>query len=38
MGDWSYESWGSDEAADWFHKFWTKGGIPVLQERRKAII
>ncbi len=30
MGDWSYEPWGSDEAADWFHKFWTNGGIPVL--------
>ena len=32
MGDWSYEPWGSDEAADWFHKFWKKGGIPVLIE------
>lgn len=22
MGDWSAEPWGSDEAADWFYKFW----------------
>lgn len=30
MGTWSVEPWGSDEAADWFHRFWKKGGISVL--------
>ncbi|WP_028601576.1 hypothetical protein [Ottowia thiooxydans] len=30
MGDWSTKPWGCDEAADWFHRFWTKGGIAVL--------
>lgn len=30
MGDWSVEPWGSDEAADWFHRFWNGGGFPAL--------
>jgi len=30
MGDWGVEPWETDEAADWFHRFWTKGGISVL--------
>ncbi|ACZ08179.1 Uncharacterised protein [Sebaldella termitidis] len=30
MGDWSYEPWGNDEAADWFGKFWKNGKFIVL--------
>jgi len=30
MGDWGVEPWETDEAADWFHRFWTKGGVSVL--------
>lgn len=26
MGDWSFEPWGTDEAADWFTSYWEAGG------------
>ena len=32
MGDWSKEAWGTDEAADWFGRYWNGGGMAwVLQ-------
>ena len=30
MGDWSKEPWGTDEAADWFGRYWNGGGIPLV--------
>jgi hypothetical protein len=30
MGDWSFKPWGTDEAADWFHKFWKGKDISLL--------
>ena len=30
MGDWSKEAWGTDEAADWFGRYWNGGGIPLV--------
>jgi len=33
MGDWSFAPWGTDEAADWFARFWRGEGVaPVLEE------
>ena len=30
MGDWSSEPWGNDEAADWFHKFWSTKDVDLI--------
>ena len=30
MGDWSKEPWGTDEAADWFGRYWNGGGISLV--------
>lgn len=30
MGDWGYEPWENDEAADWFSFFWKRGGFQQL--------
>ena len=30
MGDWSKEPWGNDEAADWFGRYWSGGGIDLV--------
>lgn len=35
MGDWSSQPWGNDEAADWFHCFWTKGRVSFLIDEIK---
>ena len=32
MGDWGKEPWETDEAADWFHKFWREKDFTVLIE------
>ena len=32
MGDWGAKAWESDEAADWFHRFWKEGWALVEQE------
>ncbi|NJR44195.1 hypothetical protein HC761_01760 [bacterium] len=32
MGDWSNDAWGSDEAADWFHRFWNENNFELLVE------
>ena len=32
MGDWGSRAWESDEAADWFHRFWKEGWALVQQE------
>jgi hypothetical protein len=35
MGDWSTQPWGTDEAADWFHRFWQRKDLRwVLDELR----
>ena len=30
MGDWSAQAWGTDEAADWFQRFWRQPDFSVL--------
>jgi hypothetical protein len=30
MGDWSFKPWGTDEAADWYAKFWKDKDISLL--------
>jgi hypothetical protein len=30
MGAWSNDPWGSDEAADWFHRFWKEKNFDLL--------
>ena len=30
MGDWSFEPWGTDEAADWFARFWKSKDIALV--------
>jgi len=30
MGDWSFKPWGTDEAADWFARFWKGKDISLL--------
>jgi hypothetical protein len=35
MGEWSADPWGTDEAADWFHRFWTQGQFSVLIDEIK---
>jgi hypothetical protein len=30
VGDWGAEPWANDEAADWFHRFWTKSDFALL--------
>ncbi len=32
MGDWGAQPWDSDEAADWFQRFWKQGWSLVEQE------
>ena len=32
MGDWGARPWENDEAADWFHRFWTKGFSVLIDE------
>ena len=34
MGDWGARPWENDEAADWFHRFWTKGFSVLIDEIR----
>ena|SRR5215471_15954093 len=34
MGDWGVQPWDNDEAADWFHRFWTKGFSVLIDEIR----
>ena len=34
MGDWGAEPWESDEAADWFHRFWKCGFSILVDEIR----
>lgn len=30
MGDWGHQAWDSDDAADWFHRFWHGGGMRLV--------
>ncbi len=30
MGDWSFEPWGTDEAADWFAVFWRTPDVTLV--------
>ena len=32
MGDWGARPWETDEAADWFHVFWKKGIVFLIDE------
>jgi hypothetical protein len=30
MGDWSFKPWGSDDAADWFQRFWKSKDVSLI--------
>ena len=30
MGDWSFEPWGTDEAADWFARYWKNRDVALV--------
>ena len=38
MGDWSFEPWGTDEAADWFARFWKSKDIAPAVEAQIAAL